>query len=137
MIAEALLALAVLAVTAVPVAEPPGRAVETVADRAAATATAPLGVDRTATVRVAPARHGPVTVNITLSPGAAPQQLTCAATLPDKQLGPIPVPVTKQPDGSYQASNVLLPVSGNWLMTLTVRTSQFDSVVTTMTVHLN
>jgi len=136
-IGEALLALAVLAVTAVLVAEPPGRAVETVADRAAATATAPLGVDRTATVRVAPARHGPVTVTITLSPGAAPQQLTCAATLPDKQLGPIPVPVTKQPDGNYQASNVLLPVSGNWLMTLTVRTSQFDSVVTTVTIHLN
>ena len=78
-----------------------------------------------------------MTVTITLSPGAVPQQLTCAATLPDKQLGPIPVPVTKQPDGSYQASNVLLPVSGNWLMTLTVRTSQFDSVVTTVTVHLN
>jgi hypothetical protein len=32
---------------------------------------------------------------------------------------------------------VLLPVSGNWLMTLTVRTSQFDSVVTTVTIHLN
>ena len=63
-IAEALLALAVLAVTAVLVAEPPGRAVETVADRAVATATAPLGGDRTATIRV-PGSTGPVTVSIT------------------------------------------------------------------------
>jgi copper transport protein len=110
--------------------------VEAVANRAVATATAPLGGDRTATIRVTPGRHGPVTVSITLSAGAAPQQLICSAALPDKQLGPIPVPVTKQPDGSYQASGVLLPEAGNWLMTLTVKSSQFDSVVTTATVRL-
>ena len=135
-IAEALLALAVLAVTAVLVAEPPGRSVEAVADRAVATATAPLGGGRTATIRITPGQSGSVTVSITLSPGAPPQQLTCSAALPDKQLGPIAVPVTKQADGSYQASGVLLPQPGNWQMTLTVKTSDFDSVVTNATVRL-
>jgi copper transport protein len=135
-IAEALLALAVLAVTAVLVAEPPGRSVEAVADRAVATATAPLGGSRTATIRITPGQAGSVTVSITLSPGAPPQQLTCAAALPDKQLGPIAVPVTKQADSSYQASGVLLPQPGTWQMTLTVKTSDFDSVVTNATVRL-
>jgi copper transport protein len=125
----------VLAVTAVLVAEPPGRSVEAVADRAVATATAPLG-GRTATIRIMPGQAGSVTVSITLSPGAPPQQLTCSAALPDKQLGPIAVPVTKQADGSYQASGVLLPQPGNWQMTLTVKTSDFDSVVTNATVRL-
>jgi copper transport protein len=133
---EALLAVAVLAVTAVLVAEPPGRTVEQVADRAVATATASLGGGRTATIRITPGRAGPVTVSITLSAGAPPQQLTCSAALPAKQLGPIAVPVTKQADSSYQASGVLLPQAGNWQITLTVKTSEFDSVVTDATVRL-
>jgi copper transport protein len=135
--AEAVLALGVLAVTAVLVAEPPGRSVsQTVASAAPVSATAALGGGRSATVEVAPGRHGSVTVSVTLSAGAAPQQLTATAALPNQQLGPIAVPVSRQPDGRYQATGVVLPDAGSWQFVITVKTSEFDSTVADVTLPL-
>lgn len=135
--AEAVLALGVLAVTAVLVAEPPGRTVsQTVASAAPVSATAALGGGRSATVEVAPGRHGSVTVSVALSAGAVPQQLTTTAALPSKQLGPLAVPVSRQPDGRYQATGVLLPDAGSWQFVITVKTSEFDSTVADVTVPI-
>jgi copper transport protein len=126
--AETLLALVVLGVTAVLVAEPPGRAALATERTQARSSTAALGGGRTATVTVDPGRHGPVTVTVQLSPGAKPQQLTGTAALPDKQLGPIKLPL-RATGTEYTASGIVLPSAGQWTITLTVRTSQFDSLV--------
>jgi copper transport protein len=135
--AEVLLALAVLAVTAVLVAEPPGRSVAEAAGPPTASAVASLGGGRTTTVAVTPGRHGPVTVSVTVSSGPAIQQVTCSAELSAQQLGPIAVPVVRQPDGRYQASGVLLPSAGRWQFTITVKTSEFDNVFTDVTIPLS
>lgn len=50
------------------------------------------------------------------------------ASLAARQLGPLPVPLTPQGMGSYHADGLLLPVAGTWTFTVTVRTSEFDSV---------
>ena len=134
-LAEAVVALGVLAVTSVLVAEPPGRAA-TAADHAKArSATMALGGGRTATVTLDPGKHGPVTVTVQLSPGAKPQQLTATAALPDKQLGPIPIPL-RATGSEYSASGIVLPSAGKWTITLTVRTSDFDSTVADTKIRL-
>jgi copper transport protein len=133
--AELAIGVVVLAVTSVLVAEPPGK-VALDADRAKArSAPVVLGGGRTATVTIDPGRHGPVTVTVRLSPGAKPQQLTATAALPDKQLGPIPIPL-RAGGGEYSASGVVLPSAGSWTITLTVRMSEFDSVVADTKIRL-
>jgi copper transport protein len=132
---EVTIGMAVLAVTSVLVAEPPGQ-VALAADRASArSAHVALGGGRTATVTLDPGRHGPVTVTVALSPGAKPQQLTATAALPDKQLGPITIPL-RAGGAQYSASGVVLPSAGRWTIRLTVRTSEFDSVVADTKIRL-
>jgi copper transport protein len=134
-LAEVTIGMAVLAVTSVLVAEPPGQ-VALAADRASArSAHVALGAGRTATVTLDPGRHGPVTVTVALSPGAKPQQLTATAALPEKQLGPITIPL-RASGTQYSASGVVLPSAGRWTITLTVRTSEFDSVVADTKIRL-
>jgi copper transport protein len=134
-LAEVTIGMAVLAVTSVLVAEPPGQ-VALAADRASArSAHVALGGGRTATVTLDPGRHGPVTVTVALSPGAKPQQLTATAALPDKQLGPITIPL-RAGGAQYSASGVVLPSAGRWTIRLTVRTSEFDSVVADTKIRL-
>jgi copper transport protein len=134
-LAETVVALGVLAVTSVLVAEPPGRAA-TAADHAKArSATMALGGGRTATVTLDPGKHGPVTVTVQLSPGAKPQQLTATAALPAKQLGPIAIPL-KAAGSEYSASGIVLPSAGKWTITLNVRTSEFDSTVADTKIRL-
>jgi copper transport protein len=134
-LAEAVVAVGVLAVTAVLVAEPPGRAALTADHAKARTSTVALGSGRTATVTLDPGRHGPVTVTVDLSPGAKPQELTATAALPAKQLGPIAIPLRAAGD-EYSASGIVLPSAGRWTFTLTIRTSEFDSVVANTTIRL-
>jgi copper transport protein len=134
-LAETLVALIVLGVTAVLVAEPPGRAALATEHTQARSSTATLGGGRTATVTVDPGRQGPVTVTVQLSPGAKPQQLTGTAALPDKQLGPIALPL-RATGSKYTASGIVLPSAGQWTITLTVRTSQFDSMVADTKIRL-
>jgi copper transport protein len=94
-----------------------------------------LGGGRTATVGVDPGKHGPVTITVQLSAGPTPQQLTATAALPDKELGPIPVPLQGH-GATYTASGVVLPSAGQWTVTLTVKTSEFDSVVSDTKIRL-
>ena len=133
--AELAIGVVVLAVTSVLVAEPPGK-VALAANRAnPRSAHVALGGGRAATVTLDPGRHGPVTVTVRLSPGAKPQELTATAALPDKQLGPIPIPL-RAGGGEYSESGVVLPSAGTWTITLTVRTSEFDSVVADTKIRL-
>jgi copper transport protein len=136
-LAEVALGVAVLAVTAVLVAQPPGRAAA--ADTAAKSQTSriQLGAGRTATLNVAPGRHGPVSVSLSLSPGAKPVGVTLKAALPAKQLGPIDIPLTSGGGLTYAASSILLPSPGAWTFTLNLRTSEFDAVTADTTIHLS
>lgn len=134
-LAELAIGVAVLAVTSVLVAEPPGRAALAADRTKARSAQVALGGGRSATVTLDPGRHGPVTVTVSLSPGAKPQQLGATAALPDKQLGPIAIPLRAR-GAEYSASGVVLPSAGRWTITLTVRTSEFDSVVADTTIRL-
>ncbi|HZE50378.1 MAG TPA: CopD family protein, partial [Jatrophihabitantaceae bacterium] len=133
--AETVVAIGVLAVTSVLVAEPPGRAALATDRAKARSSTVALGSGRTATVTLDPGRSGPVTVTVALSPGAKPQQLTATAALPDEQLGPISIPL-KAEGSQYSASGIVLPSAGRWIITLTVRTSEFDSVVADTKIRL-
>jgi copper transport protein len=134
-LAEAIVAVGVLAVTAVLVAEPPGRAALATQHEKARSATVALGSGRSATVTLDPGRSGPVTVTVRLSSGAKPQQLTATAALPDKQLGPVAIPL-RASGAEYTASGIVLPSPGRWIITLTVTTSEFDSVVADAKIRL-
>ena len=135
--AEAVLGIAVLAVTAVLVAEPPGRAAVAAAAAKPQTSKVALGNGRTATLTVTPGRHGTVTVALGLTAGAKPLGLTLNAALPAKQLGPIPVKLSGTDGRNYTASNVLLPAAGRWTFTLNLRTSEFDAVTADTSIHLS
>jgi copper transport protein len=136
-LAEVILGIAVLAVTAVLVAEPPGRAAAAVAAARPKTSTLQLASSRTATLTVRPGRHGPVTVSLALSAGAKPIGVSLTAALPAKQLGPITIPLSARTDLNYAADNLLLPAAGKWTFQLTVRTSEFDAVTAATTLHLS
>lgn len=126
------LAVVVLAVTAVLVTEPPGRDAISTASRSA---TVSLGTGRSATVRVDPARSGPVAVELTLTP-AEPATVTMTASLPAAGIGPLPVPLARQPNGRYSASAVTLPHDGRWTFALVVRRSEFDAVTADVTIKI-
>jgi copper transport protein len=133
---ELILSTGVLVATAVLIAEPPGPAALITIDSRSQTVSAPLAGDRTVAVTLSSRRHGTLEVDVALSEGPRPQQLTATAALPAKELGPIAIPLTAQ-SGGYSASGVLFPGAGSWVFTLDVRTSEFDSTVTQVTVPLD
>ncbi|MBV9593039.1 MAG: copper resistance protein CopC/CopD [Actinobacteria bacterium] len=133
---EVALAAVVLGVTGVLVAQPPGAAALISIDSRPQTMHAALGNGRTATITLSSARHGELSVDVTLSSGPAPQSISATAALPAKQLGPVAIPL-KASGRSYSASAVLFPAAGRWVITLTVRTSQFDSTVAAVKVSLH
>jgi copper transport protein len=134
-LAEVGLAVAVLAATAVLVAEPPGKAATAIAQVKPRSTAVALGGGGRATVTVEPGRHGPVSVTVSVS-GVRPQQVTATASLPQKQLGPIPVPLTASANGVYIASGVVLPTAGSWTFTLTIRSSEFDASTANAVIRL-
>ena len=97
-----------------------------------ATVTAPLSSTRTVTVRVDPPRHGPVTVELSVSSGPAVQKITLAATQNAAGIGPLPITVRAAAGtGRYRSAPVDLPVAGDWRFTITVQTSAFDIATAT------
>ena len=133
---ELVLATGVLVATAVLIAEPPGPAALIMIDSRPQTVTAQLNGGRTVAVTLSSRRRGTLAVDVALSNGPIVQQLSATAALPAKELGPITIPLTARSAG-YNASGVLFPAAGSWVITLDVRTSQFDSTVTQVTVLLH
>ncbi|GCD44313.1 copper resistance protein CopC [Streptomyces paromomycinus] len=58
-------------------------------------------------------------------------------TLPDKDLGPLPVTLDHVSEGHWSARDVQLPVPGQWQLSLVVRTSDIDQVTETRNVKIN
>lgn len=139
--AEAVLVVAVLAVTSVLVATRPGREAqadtETVPPRwAEAALQVPIG--GVAHMRVAPAAVGMNQVAISLL-GVRPKsgyvrELTGSATLTDRNLGPFQVYLLGA--GNSFLGHVTLPMPGTWRFDLTVRTSDIDQYTISTSVRI-
>ncbi|MFI9330509.1 FixH family protein [Kitasatospora sp. NPDC052868] len=152
---ESLVAVAVLVVTTMLTNSPPGRVAQEVsAGSAPATAPAPgapapqtvpgqtlelkLPYDTkgrtpnakgTATVTLNPVRTGPNEVHLALD-GADGQpvevpEVELAFTLPDRDLGPLPVALTADGTGRWSGT-AQLPLAGNWVVSVQVRSSEID-----------
>jgi copper transport protein len=138
---ELLLAAVVLTVSGILVALPPARTAAAIPPAPptfiSASADAPLDAGRTATVSVVPSGHpGSYIVTVAVHGGAVPQQVTATASLPAQQLGPLPIPLRPSVPLAYQAYDILLPGTGLWTFTITVRTTEFDAVTTTARINI-
>ncbi|MFE2723329.1 FixH family protein [Kitasatospora sp. NPDC059327] len=83
----------------------------------------------TATVTLNPARTGPNEVHLSLDgvdgrPVDVPE-LELAFTLPDRDLGPLPVPLTAEGPGRWSGT-AQLPLAGNWVVSVQIRSSEID-----------
>ncbi|MEU3574481.1 FixH family protein [Kitasatospora sp. NPDC036755] len=157
---EALVAVAVLVVTTMLTNSPPGRVASEVgagaatAPAAGGPAAAPqtepgrtvelkLPYDTkgrtpnakgTAVVTLNPARTGPNEVKLALD-GADGQpvdvpEVQLAFTLPDRDLGPLPVALTPEGTGRWSGT-AQLPLAGTWVVSVQIRSSDIDQTTPT------
>ncbi|KJK57611.1 copper resistance CopC/CopD family protein [Saccharothrix sp. ST-888] len=83
----------------------------------------------TATVTLSPASAGPNTVKLSLDdssgkPAEVPE-LQLAFTLPDRDLGPLPASLNAEGPGRWSGT-AQLPLTGDWVVSVTVRSSDID-----------
>ena len=129
--AEVALAIAVLAVTALLVNAVPAKQA---ASQPFSQDFLTLGVQVNAIV--APARTGPGNqfhfyVLGRLGQPVAIPELDAAISLPSEGIGPITIPLVVAAPGHYRATDVTIPVAGDWILKLTVRTTAIDENVVT------
>ncbi|MBL7495363.1 copper resistance protein CopC [Frankia sp. CNm7] len=131
-LAEAVVGLVVLAVTAALVDRVPGR-VSYAPPFHTTTTAGPLTVE----LRVTPTRVGLETVEVVVrDPQNQPQRLVEASvrmSLPSAQVGPLDVPMTAAGTGQLVTQEAQVPLPGDWQMTVTVRINDFDQYSTTVT----
>jgi copper transport protein len=132
---EIALAVGVLVAASVLVAEPRGKEALAIVHQKPQSGYATLGDGRAVSVTVDPGTHGDVTATVELS-GPKPQSVTGTASLPSKQLGPIPLGLTANGTNIYGASGVNLPSAGRWDFHLVVTTSQFSATTVDVIVRL-
>ncbi|GLX21806.1 copper resistance CopC/CopD family protein [Streptomyces lavendulae] len=144
-LAEAGVAVVLLAVTTVLTSTEPGRAVEKEAGRSGASApavpnrpvkiTLPFdtgGQNGKGNVRLEldPGRVGANTLHLWADgPDGKPLDLPevkISFTLPAKEIGPLPLAPDRASAGHWTASGVQLPLAGEWRIDVTVRTSDID-----------
>jgi copper transport protein len=83
---------------------------------------------------VDPARVGPNVMHIyffdakTGAPYKQGKELTVTATLPDKEIGPLPLTVQGAGPGHYIVPSALLNAPGDWEIDLTLRVSEFEQL---------
>ncbi len=152
-LAEAVVAVAVLAVTtALSGSEPARTAAAAAAGTAApaasggpATVTLPYDTGGahgrgTAVLHLDPARTGANQLHMILTdPAGRPvdvPEVDLEFTLRSRRIGPLTVPLTHAGTGEWTASALQLPVPGRWQVALTVRTSDIDEVTETGTVTI-
>ncbi|MER7671816.1 FixH family protein [Kitasatospora sp. NPDC096128] len=157
---EALVAVAVLVVTTMLTNSPPGRVageVKAAGSSAGAGNAAPAAPQTepgrtvelklpydtkgrtpnakgTATVTLNPARTGPNEVKLALDgadgkPVDVPE-VQLAFTLPDRDLGPLPVALTPEGTGRWSGTTQL-PLAGSWVVSVQIRSSDIDQTTPT------
>jgi copper transport protein len=81
-------------------------------------------------VFAAPARLGPNTIEVyfTRADGHTffPAQVTAALYFPARNLGPLPVTLTRTAPGQYRAENATVTFTGQWTLQVIVRSDAFD-----------
>jgi copper transport protein len=133
---ETVIAFVVLALSALLVTQPRGKEALIASYRQPISATASLGAGRSVTVTADTATHGPVSVTVEVSTGAAPQSITATAVQKKAQLGPLPITLTRAGSGVYEGS-ATLAVSGTWDIDLVVTTSALDATNTDVELALH
>ncbi|MFJ6443900.1 copper resistance CopC/CopD family protein [Streptomyces sp. NPDC091649] len=146
-LAEATVAVVLLAVTTMLTSTEPGRTEEEAAGGAtAATAPAAGGPVNLSMPFDTGGRNGKGTVRVDLEPGRTGSndlhvwidgsdgepmdvpELRLALTLEAKDIGPLPVVPDRLAEGHWSASGVRIPMAGDWKVDVTVRTSDIDQV---------
>ncbi|MFJ6480693.1 MULTISPECIES: copper resistance CopC/CopD family protein [unclassified Streptomyces] len=153
-LAEAAIAVILLAVTTVLTSTEPGRTVEQETGRGSTATAVP---DRAVKITLPFDTGGPNgkgSVRLELDPGrvgantlhlwadsadGAPfdlPEVKIAFTLPAKDIGPLPLVPEQATPGHWTASGVQLPLSGEWRIDVTVRTSDIDQTTVQKTVKI-
>jgi copper transport protein len=134
-VVEVGVALVVLAVTAVLVAQPRGKEALAADYRQPVSASTTLGGNRSVTVTADPGIHGPVDVTVMLD-NIPTAKVTATATQHSAEIGPIPIKLTSHGGGHFDGSTTL-PAAGAWDVDLVVTTSAFDATTADVTLHLH
>lgn len=137
---EVVIAAGVLAITAVLVnAQPARSAYSTPVSTTAAFDTGGPKGKGTVQLFVSPAKAGRDLVHIeVVAPDGEPEpvpQLTATFSLPERQLGPLPVPL----DGAgteHYLGYATIPLAGDWKLAVTVRTDDIDETTVTIPVTI-
>lgn len=137
LLTEVTIGAVVLGATAVLISQPPGKVALAAQRSKPQHVTVALTSSSQAMVEVSPAAHGNVGFVLQVIGGTKPTSVTATASLPSKELGPIPIPLRAAGSMGYTASGVLLPVAGSWQVTLTVQTSEFDSTSAVATLKVS
>lgn len=91
-------------------------------------------------VTVDPAKAGPVELHLyTLTPAgviAEVEELTLRLSLPDRDIGPLEVPLEVAGPGHFAAYDFDIPIPGQWRLSVTVRTSDIDQETATADVRI-
>ncbi len=153
-LAEAAIAVILLAVTTVLTSTEPGRTVEQETGRGSTATAVP---DRAVKITLPFETGGPNgkgSVRLELDPGrvgantlhlwadsaeGAPvdlPEIKVAFTLPAKDIGPLPLVPEQAAPGHWTASGVQLPLAGEWRIDVTVRTSDIDQTTVQKTVKI-
>ncbi|MFG2990669.1 copper resistance CopC/CopD family protein [Streptomyces sp. NPDC048257] len=153
-LAEAAVAVILLAVTTVLTSTEPGRTVEqettsgstaTAVPNRAVKITLPFdtgGPNGKGSVRLEldPGRVGANTLHLWSDSGDGTPldlpEVKVAFTLPAKDIGPLPVLPDRAAPGHWTASGVQLPLAGEWRIDVTVRTSDIDQTTVQKTVKI-
>ncbi|MFG2481680.1 MULTISPECIES: copper resistance CopC/CopD family protein [Streptomyces] len=153
-LAEAAIAVILLAVTTVLTSTEPGRTVEREAGRGSTATAVP---DRAVKITLPFDTGGPNgkgSVRLELDPGRVGAntlhlwsesadgipfdlpEIKVAFTLPAKDIGPLPLAPERAAPGHWTASGVQLPLAGEWRIDVTVRTSDIDQTTVQKTVKI-
>jgi copper transport protein len=136
--AELAIMAAIIGVTAVLVTEPPAKA--SVSAPRYATDTVPLGPLELNYI-VEPATTGPNTIHLYFFKPksgfpAGVDDAKLSATLPERNLGPLRIPMQRIVPSHYTTSTAVFPEPGDWQVTVEVRKGQFQSYTQTVTVPI-
>jgi copper transport protein len=137
--AEAILGMAILAITAVLVNATPAATANAGAAGGAAGVT--MRSDRVVVdVTVAPAKAGNNDIHVsTFTPAGAPMdvaELTVAFDLPSRKIAAIDVPLRKLGPGHYLSPGFNIPIAGDWRVVAKARLTDVDQVTLTDTVTI-
>jgi copper transport protein len=66
-----------------------------------------------------------------------PQQVEAVIALPARNLGPLPVTLTAERPGTYLSAPVIVTLTGQWQVRITIRSDAFDETTVTIPVAMH